>query len=65
MAEAPIETKIHFEFASFAGNSTLSEIKENILPYTDSIGMNEQDQRFVIKRKYVFNILIFDVSSLM
>ena len=51
MAEAPLETKIHFEFASFVDNSTLSEIKKNILPYTDSIGMNEQEQRFVIKRK--------------
>ena len=51
MAEAPLETKIHFEFASFVDNSTLSEIKKNIIPYTDSIGMNEQEQRFVIERK--------------
>ena len=51
MAEAPLETKIHFELASFVDDSTLSEIKKNIIPYTDSIGMNEQEQRFVIERK--------------
>ena len=51
MAEAPLETKIHFELASFVDDSTLSEIKKNIIPYTDSIGMNEQEQRFVNERK--------------
>ena len=50
MAEAPFETKIHFELASFVDDSTLSEIKKNIIPYTDSIGMNEQEQRFVFKQ---------------
>ena len=50
MAEAPLETKIHFELASFVDDSTLSEIKKNIIPYADSIGMNEQEQRFVINQ---------------
>ena len=43
MAGAKSETKIHFELASFVDDSTLSEIKENIIPYSDSIGMNEQE----------------------
>ena len=51
MAEAPVETKIHFEMASFVDDSMLSEIKKNIIPYADSIGMNEQENCSVLKPK--------------
>ena len=39
----PPSTKIHFEMASFAEEQLLSEIVEHIVPYADSLGMNEQE----------------------
>lgn len=33
----------HFEFASFVDESLVESLKENVLPYSDSIGLNEQE----------------------
>ncbi|XP_029635163.1 ADP-dependent glucokinase [Octopus sinensis] len=37
------ETKIHFEFASFANSDLLSEIINKVVIHSDSLGMNEQE----------------------
>ena len=36
-------TKIHFEMASFSEESLLLQLNEIIVPYADSLGMNEQE----------------------
>jgi ADP-dependent glucokinase len=43
MKSAEPETKTHFELASFVDETIMSSIKEHVLPYSDSIGMNEQE----------------------
>ena len=43
LAGLPPSTKIHFEMASFAEERLLLEIIEYIIPYADSLGMNEQE----------------------
>lgn len=37
------KTKIHFEMASYSDEAILRDIIELILPYVDSLGMNEQE----------------------
>ena len=39
----PDSTKIHFEMASFSEQKLLEEILQYVIPYVDSIGMNEQE----------------------
>ncbi|KAK9512538.1 hypothetical protein O3M35_000939 [Rhynocoris fuscipes] len=39
----PKSTKVHFEMASFTDLDFLNELKEYIVPYADSLGMNEQE----------------------
>ncbi|XP_078046764.1 ADP-dependent glucokinase [Augochlora pura] len=36
-------TKIHFEMASFADAGLLFELCDSVIPYADSLGMNEQE----------------------
>ena len=36
-------TKVHFELDSFVDESIMNSIKEQVLPHSDSIGMNEQE----------------------
>ena len=43
LRSVPPETKIHFEMASFVEERLLSEIIEYVIPYADSLGMNEQE----------------------
>ena len=43
LASLPRSTKVHFEMASFTEELLLKEIVEYVLPYADSIGMNEQE----------------------
>lgn len=40
--QLPCDTRTHFEMASFTEESLLQELIEFILPYVDSVGMNEQ-----------------------
>lgn len=35
-------THVHFELASFAESKLMIDLVENILPFADSLGMNEQ-----------------------
>ena len=43
LASLPTSTKIHFEMASFTEESLMKELMEHIIPYADSLGMNEQE----------------------
>ena len=43
MSEAQAETKTHFELASFVDEEIMTSIKDYVLPYSDSVGMNEQE----------------------
>jgi len=43
MSEAKAETKTHFELASFVDEEIMTSIKDYVLPYSDSVGMNEQE----------------------
>ena len=39
----PASTLTHFEMASFSEESLLKELMHKVLPYADSLGMNEQE----------------------
>lgn len=39
----PLTTLIHFEMASFVEIKLIRLLRENVMPYSDSIGMNEQE----------------------
>ena len=43
LSSLPSSTKIHFEMASFTEIRFLSELIEYVIPYVDSLGMNEQE----------------------
>jgi len=43
LSELPSETLVHFEMASFVNPNFLKRLTDVILPYSDSIGMNEQE----------------------
>lgn len=43
MTQADPSTLIHFEMASFVETELVNELLENIIPYSDSLGMNEQE----------------------
>ena len=43
MKELPVNTLSHFEMASFTEESLLKELVDKVLPYCDSLGMNEQE----------------------
>lgn len=43
LASTPKKTSIHFEMASFTDEELLKEIKDNVVLYSDSLGMNEQE----------------------
>lgn len=43
LSSLPTSTKIHFEMASFTEHRLMKELVEFVLPYADSLGMNEQE----------------------
>lgn len=43
LASTPKKTSIHFELASFTDEALLREIRDNVVLYSDSLGMNEQE----------------------
>lgn len=45
MVSMPASTQIHFEMASFAEPELLQQLTNHVVPYADSLGMNEQVQR--------------------
>jgi ADP-dependent glucokinase len=43
MAVQSPNTRVHFEMASFAEAELLYQLTEHVIPYADSLGMNEQE----------------------
>ncbi len=43
LASVPKSTRIHFEMASFAEESCLKDVIDNVVYHADSLGMNEQE----------------------
>ncbi|XP_055952517.1 ADP-dependent glucokinase-like [Argiope bruennichi] len=43
MKKQPENVRIHFEMASFSDEDLFRELVQNIVPYADSLGMNEQE----------------------
>ena len=43
MASQKSSTRVHFEMASFVDDSLLRDLAEYVIPYADSLGMNEQE----------------------
>jgi len=43
LSEVNEKTRVHFELASFVDEEILQNIKESVIPFSDSIGMNEQE----------------------
>ncbi|GFU20327.1 ADP-dependent glucokinase [Nephila pilipes] len=43
MKKQPDNVRIHFEMASYSEESLLRELVQNIVPFADSLGMNEQE----------------------
>ncbi|CRK91088.1 CLUMA_CG004776, isoform A [Clunio marinus] len=43
MTESHPDTLIHFEMASFVEIELMTDLLENVIPYADSLGMNEQE----------------------
>lgn len=42
MQTQPVTTRVHFEMASFSEPHLMNYLMDNIIPYADSLGMNEQ-----------------------
>ncbi|XP_014225330.1 ADP-dependent glucokinase [Trichogramma pretiosum] len=63
MRSQPRSTKIHFEMASFVENSLVSDLNELIIPYADSLGMNEQEIANLHNSLYYGNISLVADSS--
>jgi ADP-dependent glucokinase len=43
MQKTTMDTRIHFEMASYTDEHLLKDLTEHIIPYADSLGMNEQE----------------------
>ncbi|KAF6211865.1 hypothetical protein GE061_012381 [Apolygus lucorum] len=43
MLMVPRSTKVHFEMASYTEEEFLNSVQKTIVPYSDSLGMNEQE----------------------
>ncbi|XP_053981529.1 ADP-dependent glucokinase isoform X1 [Hylaeus volcanicus] len=56
-------TKIHFEMASFAEDKLLFELCDSIIPFADSLGMNEQEIANLHNAMYYGNISLVANST--
>lgn len=63
MRDQPRTTRIHFEMASFAEESLLSELRDTVIPYADSLGMNEQEIANLYNSMYYGNISLVANST--
>lgn len=48
MISQPPTTRIHFEMASFVESELMQQLIEHVIPFADSLGMNEQVLFFVL-----------------
>ncbi|CAK9815247.1 ADP-dependent glucokinase [Anthophora plagiata] len=63
MVDRPKSTKIHFEMASFAEDKLLFELCDSIIPFADSLGMNEQEIANLHNAMYYGNISLVANST--
>lgn len=63
MIERPSSTKLHFEMASFAEDKLLFELCDLVVPYADSLGMNEQEIANLYNAMYYGNISLVANST--
>ncbi|KAJ8683852.1 hypothetical protein QAD02_019644 [Eretmocerus hayati] len=63
MRRQPKSTKIHFEMASFVEDILVKELNRLIVPYADSLGMNEQEITNLHNSLYYGNISLVANSS--
>lgn len=63
MVSRPLHTKIHFEMASFVDDKLLSELCNLIIPFADSLGMNEQEIANLYNSMYYGNISLVANST--
>lgn len=63
MLERSSSTKIHFEMASFAEDKLLFELCDLVVPFADSLGMNEQEIANLYNTMYYGNISLVADST--
>lgn len=63
MINQSVSTKIHFEMASFAEDKLLFELCDSIVPFADSLGMNEQEIANLHNAMYYGNISLVANST--
>lgn len=63
MMERPSSTRIHFEMASFAEDKLLFELCDLVVPFADSLGMNEQEIANLYNTMYYGNISLVANST--
>ncbi|XP_076757743.1 ADP-dependent glucokinase [Xylocopa sonorina] len=63
MTERSPFTKIHFEMASFAEDKLLFELCDLVIPFADSLGMNEQEIANLYNAMYYGNISLVTNST--
>ncbi|XP_044008800.1 ADP-dependent glucokinase [Aphidius gifuensis] len=56
-------TKVHFEMASFVEKNMLFDLQDMIIPYADSLGMNEQEAANLYNTLYYGNVSLVADSS--
>ena len=63
LSSLPPSTKVHFEMASFSEERFMKDLLTYVLPYTDSIGMNEQELANLCSLLEYGNITIISDSN--
>ncbi|KOC62487.1 ADP-dependent glucokinase [Habropoda laboriosa] len=63
MMDRSTSTKIHFEMASFAEDKLLFELCDSVIPFADSLGMNEQEIANLHNAMYYGNISLVANST--
>lgn len=63
MTDRSASTKIHFEMASFVEDKLLFELCDTIIPFADSLGMNEQEIANLYNTMYYGNISLVANST--
>ncbi|XP_011504910.1 PREDICTED: ADP-dependent glucokinase [Ceratosolen solmsi marchali] len=63
MRSQRLATKIHFEMASFAEENLMMDLNKMVIPYADSLGMNEQEITNLHNSLYYGNISLVANST--
>lgn len=63
MIDQPKPTRVHFEMASFAEEELLKDLVTEVIPFADSLGMNEQELVNLYNTVYYGNISLVANST--